>query len=300
MKRPDPILIWLLLLTVSFTMATVLADHAPAGSQQTDSGGVLKVLLGDSRRLFADQFFEAADVSFHSGYYPSIFDERSAPKDSGHMTSKEGSAEAEAHEQKMNFLGQPRDWIERFGRNFFITEHTHLEGAKVREILPWLRASAELDPYRIETYTVAAYWLRNSLGQVSEAEQFLRQGLRNNPASYELWYELGLLYRENFKDLIRARNAWELALRHWQQVEPSKGEPDRIGFEKIVVHLGSLEEQAGNLDRAIQYFKMALQTSPNPEMVREQIAQLERKAATSQGNQVSPGAGQATLPAAHN
>ena len=61
----------------------------------------------------------------------------------------------------MNFLGPPRDWIERFGRHFIITEHTHLQGAKEREILPWLRISAELDPQKIETYTVAAYWLRD-------------------------------------------------------------------------------------------------------------------------------------------
>jgi tetratricopeptide (TPR) repeat protein len=291
-KRPAPIWILLLLLTASFTLAILLEGRAPGQTQQTDSGGVLKVLLGDSRRMFADQFFEEADVSFHSGYYPSIFSERQAPSGSVHMTSKEGSPEEEAHEQRMNFLGQPRDWIERFGRNFFITEHTHLEGGEIREILPWLRISAELDPHRIDTYTVSSYWLRNSLGKVAEAEQFLREGLRNNPGSYELWYELGLLYRENLKDPVRSRNAWELALRYWQQQEPSKAEPDKIGFEKIVVHLGSLEEQAGNLDQAIQYFKMALKTSPNPEVVREQIAELERKAATSHSDKSLNRAGQ--------
>ena len=30
--------------------------------------------MGDSRRLFANQFFVEADVYFHSGYYPTIFD----------------------------------------------------------------------------------------------------------------------------------------------------------------------------------------------------------------------------------
>ena len=58
-----------------------------------------------------------------------------------------------------------------------ITEHTHLEGGNEREILPWLRLSAELDPQRVETYTVAAYWLR-AVGKMVEAEHFLREGLR--------------------------------------------------------------------------------------------------------------------------
>jgi tetratricopeptide (TPR) repeat protein len=273
----SPIWVLLLLLTGSFALATALQDRVTAWDPQAGSASVLQLLLGDSRKLLAEQFIKEADVSFHSGYYPSIFDEHKAPKETEHMTSTEGSPEAEAHEQKMSFLSPPRDWIERFGRNFLITEHTHLEGGNQREILPWLRISAELDPHRIDTYTVAAYWLRNSLGKVDDAEQFLREGLRNNPASYDLWYELGLLYIENRHDLTRARNAWELSLRYWQKEEPSKAEPDLIGYERIVVHLADLAERTGNLERAIQYYEMVLKTSPNPEVVREQIVNLEQK-----------------------
>lgn len=287
MRRPAPICVLLLLLAASFSLATLLQAHAPAGDQQSDSGGVLKVLLGDSRKLFANHFFEQADISFHSGYYPSIFDQRRADKDTSHMTAKEGSPEAEAHEQDMNFLSPPRDWIEGFGRHFLITEHTHLEGGNIREILPWLRISADLDPHRIDTYTVAAFWLRDSLGKVAEAEQFLREGLRNNPASYEIWFELGLLYNENLHASAKARNAWELALRYWQEQEPKKDKPDSIGLEKIVVNLGRLEERCGNFQRAIEYFKMALQVSPNPQVVRQQIAELEQKAASSPGTNSS-------------
>lgn len=276
MKGFSPIWGLLLLLTASFALATALQPRVDAWNPQTDSSGMIQQILGDSRRLLADQFMEQADVSFHSGYYPSIFDQRKAPKDTGHMTSKEGTPEAEAHEQQMNFMGPPRDWIERFGRHFLITEHTHLDGGNEREILPWLKISADLDIHRIDTYTVASYWLRNSLGKVTEAEQFLREGLRNNPTSYELWYELGSLYSENRHDLNRARNAWELSLRDWQMEEPAKSDPDLIGYEKIVVHLGNLEERAGNFERAIGYFNLALKTSPNPEVVREHISELRQ------------------------
>jgi tetratricopeptide (TPR) repeat protein len=277
MRRWSPVWVLLLLLSASFSLATLLQPRVEAWAPQADSGGILKLALGDSRRLLADQFMEKADVSFHSGYYPSIFDERKIPKDTGHMTSKEGSPEAEAHEQRMSFLGPPRDWIERFGRQFTITEHSHLENGDQREILPWLRLSAELDPHRVDTYTVAAFWLRSSLGKVTEAEQFLREGLRNNPTSYELWYELGLLYSENRHDVNRARNAWELSLRYWRKEEPAKREPDLIGLHKIVIHLADLEEHAGNFERAVEYFKMALTTSPGPEIVRKHIEELEKK-----------------------
>ena len=280
MRRAAPFWILLLLFSASFALATLFQPRAAAWTQSTESGGggLLKVLLGDSRQMFASHFFEKADIYFHSGYYPSIFDQRRAPKDSQHLTSKEGSPEAEAHEQQMNFLGPPRDWIERFGRHFMITEHTHLEGGNEREILPWLQLAAELDPHRVETYTVAAYWLRTSLGKVNEAEQFLREGLRNNPKSYELWFELGLLYDEDRRAPSRARNAWELALRYWQEQEPKKTEPDRIGLEKISIHLARLEEQEGNLTRAIEYLQMAMEVSPNPDVLRQQIAELQAKA----------------------
>jgi tetratricopeptide (TPR) repeat protein len=279
-SRVSPNWILLLLLSASFTLATLVQPRLAPLDQQAGSGGVLKVLLGDSRRLLADQFLEQADVSFHSGFYPSIFDERRPPKDTAHMTSKEGSPEAEAHEEKMNFMGAPRDVLERFGRNFLITAHTHLEGGNEREILPWLRISAELDPHRVDTYTVASYWLRN-LDKVAEAEQFLREGIRNNPQSYELWYELGLLYYDNRHDPFRARNAWQLAMRYWQQSEPNKPDPDRIGCEKIVVRLANLEENEGNLQRAIDYLKMVVEHSPSPEALRQRISELEQRAASN-------------------
>lgn len=284
MKRWWPFWILLLLLTASFALATALQPRVVAWDHEGDSGGgVLKVVLGDSRKMFADQFLEQADVSFHSGYYPSIFDERKAPKDTQHMKAKEGTREAEAHEQEMNFMGPPRDWIERFGRHFMITEHTHLEGGNEREILPWLKLSADLDPHRIDTYTVASYWLRNSLGRVNEAEQFLREGLLNNPGNYELWYELGQLYHDNRHDLARARNAWELALKYWEKNEANKPKPDFYGYRDIVIRLAKLEEKDNHLDRAIEYLKMALKTSPNPKAIQDQIAELEQKL-------VSPGA----------
>src|SRR6266478_4836489 len=85
---------------------------------------------------------------------------------------------------KSTFLCKPRDWIDAFSRKFFPSVHTHLDeggpqghsasagdlgqGAEVREILPWLRLSADLDPNRVETYTVTAYWLRRRMGKVAE------------------------------------------------------------------------------------------------------------------------------------
>jgi tetratricopeptide (TPR) repeat protein len=272
-----PALVLLLLVVLCFSLGAVLQLRVWRWSGQIGNDSVLKVLFGDGRRIFANQAFVEADVYFHSGYYPSVFDQSQAPKDSRHMTAREGSSEEEEHERKMNFLGPPRDWIERFGRHFLITEHTHLGGGREKEILPWLKFSAELDPNRIDTYTVASYWLRKELGKPSEAEQFLREGLRNNPQSYELLLELGRLYNENYHDLERAHNVWLLALQRWQQTESSKKEPDLRGLEEIAVNLARVEEQQGDLSAAIGHLKLAAKVSPVPGALTQQIQELQRK-----------------------
>jgi len=235
-------------------------------------------------------FFREADVYFHSGYYPTIFDRSQAPKDTRHLTSQEepgheeaGHDEERGHEKEMDFLGPPKDWVERFGRHFMVTEHTHLSGGAEREILPWLRLSAELDPQRVETYTVAAYWLRSRLGKVAEAEQFLREGLQANPDSPEILFELGRLYYQSHHDAARARNVWELALRKWTAQEAGKKDPDLFLLEQIAGNLSALEEQAGNLARAIELLQLAKKASPQPELLQKQIDDMKTKLSAQPG-----------------
>ena len=181
----------------------------------------------------------------------------------------------------MNFLGPPRDWIERFGRHFIITEHTHLQGSHESEILPWLKLAAELDPQKIETYTVAAYWL-SDLGKIKEAERFLREGFLNNPDSYDILCELGRLYYENDHNPARARKIWDLALRKWSEQEAAGKKPDLLKLGEIADHLAHLEENEGNLSRAIQLFELAKKGSPNPEVLQRRIDEIKQKLATPQ------------------
>jgi tetratricopeptide (TPR) repeat protein len=286
-KKLSAFLILLLLLSACFSLATVLQPRAAGWSKRAQANNVLKVLFGDGRRLFANHFFIQADVSFHSGYYPSIFDQARAAMDTRHLTSKEGGAAHEEHEKQMSFLGPPRDWIERFGRHFMITEHTHLEGNNEREILPWLKIAAELDPQKVDTYTVAAYWLRD-LGKVKDAEAFLREGLRNNPNSYEILFALGRLYYETEHDPVRARNLWELGLRRWAEQDAAGKKPDLFELDQLAVNLSRLEEKEGNLARAIELLGIAKKASPHPEALQQQIDELKQKLAAPAPSSPAP------------
>ena len=116
MKPPRPSLVMALLLAICFTLATYLAPHSSKWSNGSD-GSLLKVALGDARRMLANHFYTKADVYFHSGYYPTMFEQAQQFTDARHLTEHHehsgNQKEEEAEEKASDFLGKPRDWIDR-------------------------------------------------------------------------------------------------------------------------------------------------------------------------------------------
>jgi len=275
-----PLLVFALALAVAFAAGGRLLVEEQALRRET--GSVLKHLLGESRRAFALHVFLKADAYFHQGFYPSVFDAPVAPEAKTHLVE----ATEDNHDHQHNHghaHNQHRDWLEAFGCHFQPAEHRHLEGlGQAREILPWLRLAAELDPQRVDTYTVTAYWLRERLNQVKEAESFLREGLRANPDSYEILFELGRLYAENDRDVPRARIVLELAIEKWLRQEASKVSPDHVSYRQTLGQLAALEERAGNLERALAHYIRIYQVSPNPATVQKRIEELRAKLAAPQ------------------
>lgn len=257
------------------------------------------LLLGSSSRIFANNFFVKADEYYHSGYYPTIFDNNEAFK-TPHMAEDTGAVASHNKGEETSFMGPPRDWLDAFSRHFIPNRHTHLDeggptddlskSSEVAEILPWLELSSKLDPEDIRTYLVMAYWLRNKLNQVSEAERVLHEGLRHNPGNPQLLFELGRIYNEDYKNPPRARSIWEAAVRTWTEEEPdvpvserlklgNANFDDRFIYEQLQTSLAQLEEKAGNLDAAIAHLQQAELASPKPEDLQAQIDELKKKMA---------------------
>jgi hypothetical protein len=203
------------------------------------------------------------------------------------MAEDTGAVNSKNHGDEHGFLGPTRDWIDAFGRHFFPDRHTHLdEGGpaddlsgsdNVREILPWLKLSADLDPDNVQTYTVTAFWLRIRMHKVAEAEAVLHEGLRNCPDSYDILFELGRLYDESYHDTGRARNVWNLAIRKWLNLDSDLQKDNRIIFEQITTHLGKLEEDAGNLPDALNWYQAAQKVSAVPAVLQPRIDAVREK-----------------------
>jgi tetratricopeptide (TPR) repeat protein len=289
----SPFLTLGLLLTGCFSLAAWLGPRFDRLSLKREKGFVANT-LGESRRLFANHFFARSDIYFHSGYYPSIFDRATAMKSENHLASQateqpaKNPAHGEAghvhddhedeHEgEEHDFLGKPKDPMDAFSRNFFVSKHTHLseKGTNApKEILPWIKLASKLDPKLTGSYTVGAYWLRQ-LHKDDEAEQFLREGLRQNPHSYEIMLELGRGYFEK-RDYERARNVLEMGLQKWreqQNPKPDK-EKDMFSLEQIANYLARVEDRGGNRDRVIHWLELLKKISPTPEEIDKRIAEI--------------------------
>ncbi len=275
----SPAAILPLLATACFAITgSLLPWHQAASGASGDSAGVLQTLLGDTRRAFASHFFLKADIYYHNGFYAPRAASDSHMAEQASADAVEHHADHEGHE-----TSEAHDWLEQFGRHFYPSRHSHIERAgDEREILPWLRISAELDPHKPDTYTVTAYWLRQHLGRVDEAEQFLREGLRQNPNSFEILFELGRLLEENRKDTVRARSLWEQALRKWTDREAAHGQPDKQLLALIAGHLAQLEEREGRLVPAVYYYDLLKRVSKNPDAVQKTIDELRRRIATGE------------------
>lgn len=302
-----PLLTLVLLLVGCFSLATWTGPRFQELSSRRDQG-FLASTLGESRKLFANHFFTRSDVYFHSGYYPSIFDRADARKED-HLAQEAGTKETSPagheepehvhgedckhgekddrnehkhsehcdHGEESGFLGKSRDVMDAFSRHFYVTKHTHLTEKgpdAAKEILPWIKLAAKLDPNKIESYTVGAYWLR-SLKKDDEAEQFLREGFRRNPQSHEILLELGRGYYDK-REFERAQTVLELALNRWrEQEEPKSAEKqNRFAAQQILNYLAVVEDRRGNRERAISLLQIVKKLSPMPEEIEKRIAEL--------------------------
>lgn len=308
MKRPA--FIFVLLVVLTFSLAAWVQPRFTKKEGGRDSDNVFKVFLGEGRRLFANHFAVKADVYFHGGAYPSFFElaaraeDKAKEEEAGHVHTadckhepeehkhtadcKHGQEEDRGHEGhdesncktiEKNAAEKPLDWIEAMGKKFTVTGHSHLEGGKEREMLPWLKLSADLDPQRIETYLVASYYLATHLKKPLDAEDFLRQGLGANPQSYEILFELGNLYKNHLNRTNQAQNVWLLGLRRWDEVERGKEDQDKVMRARLLNNLAELEDKQGNSSKALQYLDEARNYSPSPAAIDERIKAIRAKAA---------------------
>jgi len=85
------------------------------------------------------------------------------------------------------------------------------------DYLPQMWLIARLDPHFTDVYTDASFHLAVNLGQVEEGMAFIREGVRNNPDSLDVRFQLAYLLwatgTGNSKELLRETIAYRAVMR---------------------------------------------------------------------------------------
>jgi tetratricopeptide (TPR) repeat protein len=144
-------------------------------------------------------------------------------------------------------------------------------------MLPWIKLAAEMDPHEINTYLTAAYWLRTSLNQPREAEQFLREGLRANPDSYAISLDLGRVYADNWKNTRVARNIFEQAGKQWRKQDAAGNNPDPHAYEEILGEIVRTDQALGDTKQELADLEELVKVARGQETVQRQIDEIKAK-----------------------
>ena len=141
-----------------------------------------------------------ADVYYHGGIYN--FGKCEGCTDEKIHVEEEmehGHKDIHAHEhERANGLAKPSlNILLNISKARTITEHRHLSGNEEKETIPWTYYAVKLNPHNEMAYSVGGYWLAVRLKKVEEGINFLKEGLYNNPDSWDICATLGQIYFVN-------------------------------------------------------------------------------------------------------
>lgn len=240
---------WAILLTL-WASAFALACRLTAARPDPDAGSasVAEALLGESRAALSASLYETADDYFHRGI------------EHKRRRTLQNSVFRVAH------------------REVSPNRHVHLQGEEVREILPWLRAAARLDPRNVEVYLVTAYWLAGDLRRPDLALEVLREAQANNPASYEVHLEKGRVLLRMGERAGAAREL-DAGLAVWPGTQDRSGEDARLGRQSLLLHRALLYEAEGRSQDSVRLLKEILAMFPQRRHIRERLDSLSTGAA---------------------
>jgi hypothetical protein len=77
----------------------------------------------------------------------------------------------------------------------------HAGHADGKEVLPWFRVMTLSDPHYIRAYSVGSWWLKTK--NLDAAFEFIQEGIKNNPASFQVYAALGDLHYTKAMNISR-------------------------------------------------------------------------------------------------
>ena len=172
-------------------------------------------------------------------------------KHEGHPT---GTAQNDCKKHVFKPLYNP---LAELAKKIELHQHRHLSGMENKETLPWFYYAVKLNPHHIKAYVIGAYCMWMDLEKTDEAMVFLKEGLRHNPDSWEIYAEIGTIYYKKKEDYQKAVIHYEKAREFFTDEDPDKYER-----RTILVFLRECYKKQGEVLKAEDVQKEILEYFP--------------------------------------
>ena len=151
-----------------------------------------------------------------------------------------------------------------------------MPGASEKEVIPWLWASTKVDPHNVQSYSVGAYWLGRRLGNWDEAIRFIEEGIRHNPASFELEFCHGELLVAHYpRSPEIPLSAFAAAYRKFVPQQFADADTAQIFQRRLLTYLADLSVRAGDLAAARKWYQELLCIYPMHGGIQKKLRELD-------------------------
>jgi len=232
-------LLWVLIFVLSCRLSATGMPALEADGPRSVAGA----LLGESRTALGWHLFELADLYFHKGV-----EHHREHAIGGGIFSRTAA------------LVSPRN-------------RTHVDGAEVAEIMPWLSFATRVDPHNVDSCLVAAFWLSTAVGKPQAALDLLTRAQGANPFNDRIQLEKGrVLLREG--RVAEAGSAFDAGLAFWPGGRANDDEDARLDRAALLLYRALIHEAAGEADSAVSMFQEIMGLYPERQGLRERIAAI--------------------------
>lgn len=228
-------------------------------------GEIISKILGSVFSGSADLLWLKTDEYLHRGVtecgHCHILEEAGI----GEHTHEHNHKEID-HKQKPNKLDK---FFTKLDYNLKPNIEGHVHSKGEAELMPWFKLTTMFSPHHVRAYAVGGYWLAFRLGKPDEAIKFMKEGIKNNPNSYQISEEMGIVYFSKLKDYKRAQYYFEKALK-------SQAEMDEYDKAGILRFLAFSHKFQGHTQKAIDCYKQVLRLFPENKRAKKIIDKWER------------------------
>ena len=237
----------LLFLTISIVFSAsclLTASNMPARITEGGDTSVAAAIMDAGRTAVSAYLYEKADLYFHAG---------------------------KQRKTTLAFTGSP---FQKLASQLNPTEHVHITGKGVEEILPWLWMAIRADPHNLQHYFVASFWLAHETGRPDLARALLAEARWNNPYSYTVAMEDAMIALKN-KQIGEASLLLDAGLAFWERNAPTRNEDERSDKARMLLYRALLHEAAGNAPDAIRLLEEILALYPARKGIHARIDELK-------------------------